>query len=461
MKDLLLVDDDGDLVVSLSRALSPHMQGLSLCGATNLRDALSMARVESPKVVVLDLCIDERVGVESGFEALVHLQRECRHARIIVLTGHGSVQHGVRALHMGASSFIEKPVEPEHLAALVRDAASQAQLRRDYEALSTQTSSPAGELLCGVSQPIQTLREKLSFIATTPQAVLIIGETGTGKGLCARIIHELSARRVHRFVHYQPNYGGADLVHSELFGHVRGAFTGATEARRGLVADADKGTLFIDELDETPLETQVRFLDLLQEKRMRALGSDSWQHVDCRFIAATNRNLEEALSSGKIRRDLHHRIGQCVLDIPPLRTRMEDVPHLAEMFLKRLREREGMNVFEISEDVIHELSSWPWEGNVRELQGVVETACYHANFKRKTVIDTADLCAVSKQGVRGTARAQGLSFNERVERFKAALIADALAKTGGNQVHAAKLLVLDRSTLRRALARTGALRASN
>lgn len=449
MCDVLLVDDDGDLLQSLARAISTRIAPLRLSGATTLRDAQETVQRYRPRVVVLDLCIEEKRGVESGFELLSRCRAIDSSSRIIVLTGHGSLDHGVRALTLGAASFIEKPTEPEHLAAVIRDAATQAELRREYEKLSKiAVASPSDELV-GRGRSMQALRDRISFIGTIPQPVLILGETGTGKGLCARLIHECSGRRERRFVHYQPNYGGGDLAQSELFGHVKGAFTGATETRQGLAIEADQGTLFLDELDEIPAEVQVRLLDMVQERRVRAVGADSFRKVDCRCIAATNRPLEEALASNKIRRDLFHRLSYNVIHLPPLRERTEDIPDLCEAFLGSMRARELVGVYEIDAAVLDRLVQESWPGNVRQLQAVIENAAYHAQYQGRSRIQAEDLLGLE---ISDNSCDEG-SFHARVERFKFRIVEDAIRRNNGNQVHAARSLGLDRGTLRRILSR--------
>lgn len=449
MFDVLLVDDDGELLQSLARAISPRIAPLRLSGATTLSGAREVVLLHKPSVIVLDLCIDEKQGVESGFELLSLCRGIDPTSRIIVLTGHGSLIHGVRALTLGAGSFIEKPAEPEHLAAVINDAASQSQLRREYEKLSHEATASSMQVLAGRSDAMKMLRDRLAFVATTPQPVLLIGETGTGKGLCARVIHECSHRRLKRFVHYQPNFGGGDIVQSELFGHVKGAFTGAIEARQGLAVEADQGTLFLDELDEVPADAQVRLLDLIQEQRVRAVGSDSFKKVDCRCIAATNRPLDEALASNKIRRDLYHRLAYNVLHIPPLRERLDDLCDLCEESLRALRAKENVQVFEVQPSVIERFRTMRWPGNVRELKAVVENAAYHAHFRGRTAISLEDV-----QNFGMTAHSpKERSFHEQVECFKAQLIEQALQECGGSQVQAARILGLDRGTLRRILSR--------
>ncbi len=450
MADIMLIDDDAELVQGLARALRPRLAGLSLCAFGSPDAALASATKEDPRAVLLDLCLDDRVGVESGFAVLAGLRRLCPHARIVVLTGHGSVEHGVRAISLGAATFVEKPADPMHLAALLRDAVAQSDLRREHARLVGAAGEGVVGLLSGTSGAIKSLRQHLQFVASTPQPVLLLGETGTGKGVCARIIHELSARRGSKLVHYHPNFGGGDIVHSELFGHLRGSFTGAAASRRGLVLEADGGTLFIDELDEVPPDSQVKLLDLVQERRIRALGADSFQAVDCRFLAASNRDIDEALATGRIRRDLYHRLSACVVRLPPLRERREDIPHLARLFLARLRERDALNVFDVSREALDALAAHAWPGNVRELQGVIETAAYHAHACQESVVAPQDLSLRPREGT----DVLGGLLAERVARFKAGLIAEALQAAGGNQVHAARLLGVDRGTVRRAIARS-------
>jgi DNA-binding NtrC family response regulator len=305
------------------------------------------------------------------------------------------------------------------------------------------------QVLVGRSDAMKILRDRLSFIASTPQPVLLIGETGTGKGLCARVIHDCSSRRSKRFVHYQPNFGGGDIVQSELFGHLKGAFTGASETRNGLAVEAQFGTLFLDELDEIPPEVQVRLLDLIQEQRVRAIGSDSFKKVDCRCIAATNRPLDEALASNKIRRDLYHRLAYNVLSIPPLRERLDDLVDLCEETLRSLRMKEFVQVFEVQPQVIDRFRTMQWPGNVRQLKAVVENAAYHAHFRGRASITLED---VQSFGARAPVK-ENRSFHAQVERFKSQLIDQALQECGGSQVQAARLLGLDRGTLRRIVSR--------
>jgi DNA-binding NtrC family response regulator len=353
-------------------------------------------------------------------------------------------------MQLGAASFVEKPADPLHIAALVKDGIAQAEIVRAYRSLSREVNHGFISELRGGSRAVEKLREEIEFAATTNQPVLLLGETGTGKSLCARLIHERSKRRARKCVFYHPNFAGGDIVQSELFGHVKGAFTGAVESRKGLVQEADGGTLFIDELDSVPSETQVLLLDLIQERRARAVGSDSIQQVDCRFLAATNQPIDEALAQKRIRKDLYHRLAHCVIYLPTLRDRIEDVMPLAEGFLVRLAERESLRVAAFDSGVEEVLCAHAWPGNIRELQGVVEHAAYRAQFKGQSSITRDDLPPHLRSSGQATHSGQTAgSFHEQVEEFKRGLIRHALEVAGGNQVQAAARLGIDRGTIRR------------
>lgn len=454
MADILFVDDDAELIQSLIRVLARLVSPHTICAAGSARRAMELCKTEEPCVAVIDLCLDERKGVDSGFELLVSLRTQYPGMRILVLTGHGTQSNGIKAMRLGAASFLEKPVNPEHLAALIRDAHAQAYLRREYERLTREGIFGSGAELCGMSQAVVALREDVAFAASTAQPVLLLGETGTGKSLCARLIHQQSARRLSKFVHYHPNFGGGDIVQSELFGHIKGAFTGAVAVRKGLAIEAHGGTLFIDELDAVPLDTQVLLLDLIQEQRIRPVGADTFQSINCRIIAATNKPIADALAMGVLREDLHHRIAHNIIRIPPLRERVDDIPELVTRTLQRLRDSDGINVFEVDERLMTGLQEYAWPGNIRELQGVIETGAYRAQFRGRSTILTEDvafggIAARSQSSHRGLDQEQELTFHEKVEAFKRELVCRALKESSGNQVQAAQILGVDRGTIRR------------
>lgn len=443
---VLIIDDDSGAALSLVKALKLSLPQFRFHAACTVGKALELFRNELPQAVVLDLHLEAGRGVESGFT----LQREILAAdaatRVIVLTGHGSLEHGVRALNSGAANFVEKPADIPHLSALLRDAIAQSDLRRAYHDLRREQSAGISSLLRGRSSVMEKLREEIARAACTSQPVLLLGETGTGKGICAQAIHAFGPRSRAKFVRYQPTFGSADLVNSDLFGHVKGSFTGAQSERRGLLLEADGGTVFLDEIEALPIETQVSLLGVLQEKRLRRLGSDSELNTDFRLVCASNEDPEQGLASGKLRKDFYHRIAHNVIRVPTLEARKEDIPELTLFILRRVREREQINIFEIEPAALERLSRRSWPGNVRELEAVVEGAVYRAHVAGRNAICPDDIAIPASVGA-----SQAPGFRDKVEHFKRRLVDEALAAAHGNQVHAARALGIDRSSLRRIL----------
>jgi two-component system response regulator HydG len=442
----LFVDDDRASTESLVRALVASGFAAECRTTGAAAEALILARDLRPSVAVIDLSLDPHRGVESGFALLVDLLAIVPDCRIIVLTGHGSTEYGIRALNLGATNFLEKPADIGHLAALLRDGIAQAKLRRDYAMLADGTAFRSIPIV-GDSPAIRPVIDAIRFAASTAQPVLLTGETGTGKGVLARAIHTLSPRAGHRFVRYQPTFATPDLVQSDLFGHVRGAFTGASTDRTGLIAEADGGTLFLDEVDELPPEIQVALLGVLQEKRFRPVGSSHEIASNFRLVCASNRDLEEAVSSKKLRADLFHRINHVTIRVPPLRERRPDIPALVSDIVQRLAETAGLDVLGIEPDALNLLAEAPWRGNVRELEAVVEGAAYRARFAGRNRIALSDMSLPSVPAAPGNAA----DFHSRVEEYKRTLVDEALARNGGNQLRAAAELGLDRGTLARIL----------
>lgn len=449
MSSVLIVDDDFDAGQSLGRLLRTFIPDLEVQAVSSSSKALSSREILNPQVAIIDLCLDELQGVESGFSLLAQFANQDPSMRIIVLTGHADSKHGVRALQLGAASFLEKPADPSHLVALVKDALSQSQLRRAYTALRDSSERTLNHTLTGSSRVMQQLREEVLHAAQTNQPVLLLGETGTGKGVTARAIHEMSKRAKNPFVRYQPNFATIDLVNSEIFGHTKGSFTGAQTERLGLLHEAGQGTFFLDEVEELPLETQVALLGVFQEKVYRAVGANRENALQCRIVCATNEDPLSAIENGRLRRDFYHRLAHCVIQVPALRQRLDDIPELVEAILLKLQQREETSTRSISEDALQLLMSHSWPGNVRELEACIENAAYRAQFKNRSEVCPEDL----KLNYASHGSQNARSFAEQVEHFKLKLINDALAEHGGNQLKAAKTLGLDRSTLRRILGR--------
>ncbi|NMC62951.1 MAG: sigma-54-dependent Fis family transcriptional regulator, partial [SAR324 cluster bacterium] len=350
--NILFVDDDEESLLSLIRTLKALGLECHLHAAFTKESALKLFQESEPSVVVLDLHLDKTSGVESGFALLRQFLDLSKACRIIVLTGHASVEHGVRALALGAANFIEKPANAQHLAALIRDGIAQSALRNELETYRKKSLEGSSFGIVGVSEATRQLMEEIAYASQSNLPLLITGETGTGKGLCAFSVHSLSKRSKENFVRYQPTFLTPDLVNSELFGHIKGAFTGATETRRGLITDACRGTLFLDEIDELPIETQVSLLGVLQDKKFRPVGSNQEQETEFRLITASNQNLAECVEAGKLRRDLYHRIAHLHINISPLRTRKDDIPPLVSHILSQLFSKEELNVVQVSDDAM-------------------------------------------------------------------------------------------------------------
>jgi DNA-binding NtrC family response regulator len=440
----LIVDDDRDNVDLLLQYCRFEFPEIEWSAAISEEEARSLIKADPPAIVILDLALDSR-GTPGGFQVLSSIITKFPWARVIVLTGHSGSEHGMKAVALGAAHFIAKPAALYHLKILIHDCIQQARLRSELYNLRIQAVK---DTLIGESSLIKKVKQEIAYAASNSHPVLLLGETGTGKGIAARAIHKLSARRSKNFVRYQPNFCSADLIQSELFGHTKGSFTGAAFERKGLISDACGGSLFLDEVDELPSDVQVLLLEVLQEKRYRVIGSSREENAEFRLIAATNQPLNFLLEKGKLRRDLYHRISFTTIEIPALRKRPEDIPSLSAAFLANLRDREECAVFALAEEVHPILKAYNWPGNVRELQAQIEGAALRAQFAGRSVILLED---VKIGGPETHAHESG--FYEKVAALKRALVIQALTKCEGNQVKAAKDLGVDRSTLRRIIGR--------
>jgi len=449
---VLFVDDDEQLTRQLIRQLSQQGLEYSCVTGTTADEGIALLKEHRPNAAVVDLSLDESVGPDSGLQLIDQLLAVDPTLRVLVLTGHSSEEFALKALERGAASFLKKPVDVLYLYALLQDAVSFSQLKRRYQELSTDAdvSRSLPELRTNSPRMKETVGQ-LIYAASTKLPVLLVGETGSGKGVMAGAIHKLSPVCDGPFIRFQPNFGGADLVSSELFGHTRGAFTGATIDRRGLLQEAHQGTIFLDEVDELPTQTQVMLLQTLQERVFRKLGSNQELFSDFRLIAATNRSVEESLKEGKLRDDFYHRLSHLRIDLPPLRERLEDIPLLVEQALLTLATAQSLTVHSVSEAALARLRSHAWPGNVRELMGKIEAAAYKAQFHQRSIIEPEDLQLDKSTSPQAT---DSGSFRDRVRAFEQELVASAMAANDDNQSKAAESLQLDRSSFRRILNRS-------
>ncbi len=450
-KSILLVDDDQDCLDSLQRILNIKGIKENIFVATNKEESLKIFLREKPYVVILDLELNLAEGVESGYQLLKTFLKEDKTTKIIVLTGHGTSEYGIKAIKYGASNFLKKPADPDHLLALIEDGISQSSLLKELEKLKgKETDKELEKYIIGESNEIKKVREEILFAGQTNQPILISGETGSGKSLVAKAIHLFGKNPKNPFVSYQPNYSSDDLTNSDLFGHEKGAFTGADKDKVGLLELSCNGTFFLDEVSSLSSHTQASLLTALQEKKIRRIGSTKEISINFRLISATNEDVEQAINEKKLRLDFFHRIAHSMIFIPPLSKRSEDILPLSLFFINELSKKEDFFIIDIDKKALLKLKNYPWKGNIRELQAVIESASYRANYNRRRIIEDDDIILNNMQHSQNIQNSS-LSFREKVLNYKKSLIKEALTLSNNNQANAAKALGIDRTTLRRIL----------
>lgn len=368
--NVLIVDDEESQRIPLAAMISGW--GFNVETASDGVDAIEKLGGFVPSVIITDLMMPRM----DGFELMKRLGAEGNMPPAIVLTAFGNIETAIQTIHdLGAFWFLEKPIQPTALRALLERAASQSRLAEETERLQRQLSN-MGVLvdMVGVSKQMQQVFDVIRQVAPSKAAVLVAGESGTGKELVARAIHQLSPRRGGPFVAINCAAMPETLMESELFGHEKGAFTGALERRAGCFELAQHGTLLLDELAEMPSGTQAKLLRVLEDSRVRRLGGKSEISVDVRVIAATNRIIDEALKKGDLREDLFYRLNVFQIALPPLRSRLEDIPVLTETLLANLNRKHACNVTSTNREVMDAFRRYNWPGNVRELRNVLERA---------------------------------------------------------------------------------------
>ncbi len=367
---LLVVDDDPGFVRTLQILLED--EGFAVDIAHSGPEALDRLGHGGPvRLVISDLAMP---GM-NGLEFLERLRQMLPHVAVIMMTAHSSVESAVRAIKLGAFQYLSKPVEPEELLIQVERALGVQRLQREHQQLRYRTGDPARfDKLVGTSPGVETLRLVIDRLARVDSTVLVRGETGTGKELVARLIHSSGPRAEQPFVVVNCTAIPGDLLESELFGHERGAFTGATATRTGRIEQADGGTLMLDEIGDMPIGLQPKLLRVLQEKRTQRVGSSQDRAVDVRVIAVTHRNLEKAIQDGDFREDLFHRLNTIPVTIPPLRERRQDLPGLCEHLLNKVAQRLGRPTPQLEGASLGWLAEQSFTGNVRELENLLERA---------------------------------------------------------------------------------------
>ena len=361
---ILIVDDEAGIRESLSSILRDERYSVEAVESAEL--ALERLHSGNVEVVLLDVWLP---GMD-GMEALSRIQSLPQPPSVIIISGHGTIETAVRATKLGAFDFIEKPLSLERIIVLVRNAIEQRRLQEENQLLHTELGHRYR--IVGDSVPMKALRQQIAVTGPTNGRVLIYGESGTGKELVARSLHAASLRNKAFFVEVNCAAIPEELIESELFGHVKGSFTGASEDKIGKFAKADGGTLFLDEVGDMSLRTQSKVLRVLEEQRFERVGSNQTLHVDVRVIAATNKNLEQEIARGAFRQDLFYRLNVIPFFVPPLRDRKEDIPVLARYFLAEFSSEYGKKTRELTDGAMEILLRYPWPGNVRELRNLVE-----------------------------------------------------------------------------------------
>ena len=447
---VLVVDDDRELGLALKRALDG--EGFSTVAVCSPEEALERFASDEFDVLLTDLVMEGTTGTELCSRAL-----EMRpDVPVVLITAHGTLETAVEAMRAGAYDFVTKPVELETLCAAMARAVQKRRLHpepRRVLRLDDDEIEPGA--LIGSSAQIRRVRELVGRIAPSDAAVLLEGETGTGKEVVARALHDASGRKG-SFIAVNCAAVPRNLIESELFGHVRGAFTDARERRAGLFVDAHGGTIFLDEIGDLPLDVQPKLLRALQEHRVRPIGSSLEVPFDARVCAATHRDLEREVTEGRFRQDLYYRINVMRIDLPPLRARGTDVVDLALHFLARAHERGGPR-FGLTAAAAEALVAYAWPGNVRELQNCIERAMVLARHGEITVADLPEKVRAARAKPNASGESVDIVPLAEIERRH---IVGVLTAFGGNKVRAAHALGVNRKTLYRKLARYGVRRSS-
>lgn len=443
---ILIVDDEASLRTALFRALD--RRGYQVVTAATIKEAETFSAAE--KAIDLAL-VDLRLPDGDGLSFMSHLKSKSPDAQVIILTGHGTIETAIEATQQGAFHFVMKPCNLDEILTLVDRALNQTQLQKENIQLkSVLHKKYQFDNIIGQSDEITEVLEIIEKVAESDSTVLVMGESGTGKELIAKAIHFNSNRMNKPFVPINCGAIPAELLESELFGHVKGSFTGAIANRIGRFEMADGGTLFLDEIGDMNPNLQVKLLRVLQERCFEPVGSAKTIATNVRVVAATNVELEQAVMDGRFREDLFYRLNVIPVKVPALRERKTDIPLLIHHFMENFNRSRQRSLKGISHEALQLLTHYQWPGNIRELEnlverltilkgnGVVETADLPEKYRKVSIqADTADLVIPEN----------GLDFNSAVDAYENALILKALEKTGWNRNQAASLLRLNRTTL--------------
>ncbi len=463
IKRILVADDEESIRWVLSKSLTK--QGFEVDLASNGKDALLMSRKQSYDLAVLDI----KMPGLSGLELLSKFQVECPLALVVIMTAESSMSNAVEAMKRGAYDYLTKPFDLEALDAIIFKAQKAADVSAEVSLLKQEIKNhyQLERTIIGQSQPMQKIYKVLGKIAPSDVTVLIYGESGTGKELIARAIHFNSSRLGRPFIALNCAAIPRELLESELFGHERGAFTGATERKLGKFEQAKDGTLFLDEIGDMPLELQAKLLRVLQEKEITRTGGNATIQVNTRIVAATDQELRDKVQRKEFREDLYYRLNVVPLELPPLRDRREDIPNLVDYFLIKASKEHNTAATGLSREAMDLLCNYAWPGNIRELENIIQRAALlspdgllnTADFPSLTTGDVNPENGTSLEGLINQKLQSSLAqidiqemnnlYEMVLHQMERPLINIVLEKTRGNQVKAAEVLGINRNTLRK------------
>jgi two-component system, NtrC family, nitrogen regulation response regulator NtrX len=443
---VLIVDDEKGVQTSVQGILEDV--GYDSEAVSSGEEALELLLRREFPVVLLDIWLP---GID-GLQALAKIRQIAPETIVIIITGHGSIETAVKATKLGAFDFVEKPLSLEKTLLVVKNAFHQHQLQEENRLLREQIEQKY--VMIGDSVPMQALRQQIAFAAPTYGRVLIYGENGTGKELVAHLLHLHSQRREAAFVEMNCAAIPEELIESELFGHVRGSFTGASEDKEGKFAQADGGTLFLDEVGDMSSKTQAKVLRVLEEQRFSPVGGNSSMKVDVRVIASTNKNLEREIELGNFREDLYYRLNVLPFQIPPLRERKEDISLLTLYFLDEFAQKYSRKPPTLTGKAIETLESYPWPGNVRELRNIMERIIIMTHQSRIDIYDLPE-AILNRTLLPQLEQEAAPSLQGARERFEKEFILQKLMEHKGNVSRAAQALRIERSNLYRKIKQLG------
>ena len=451
---ILIVDDEPGVRSALGGVLRD--EGYAVEAVASGEECLERVTRGGIDLIMLDVWLP---GMD-GLATFARLRERQVDAQVVIISGHGNIESAVRAIKMGAFDFVEKPLSLDKTVLVVANALRQRRLEAENRALRARVDRQF--TMVGESTAIRQLREQVAMAAPTNGRVLIYGENGTGKELVARGIHTQSRRRSGQFVEVNCAAIPEELIESELFGHVRGAFTGAVADRRGKFEVADGGTIFLDEIGDMSLKTQAKVLRVLQEQTMEPVGGTSRIRVDARVVAATNKDLQAEIKAGQFREDLFFRLNVIPIFVPPLRERQEDIPLLADHFMAEFAQEYGRRLKRLDAGAIRTLQRYAWPGNVRELRNVIERLMIMVPGDAITTSDLSFLDVPLVAPVAGAAAGspERLTLHEARDQFERDLILKTLAQQQGNMSRTAEVLGVERSNLYRKMKAFGIAPAS-